>query len=196
MRLFNDDILKYVKRIAYGKSYKDITAKVNKKFEKDFTITQVSNFMKRNNIKTGRTGRFEKGSTPWNKGTKGLTSANRTSFKKGYEPKNIKPIGHERHSSDGYTRIKVRNERADKNYVLKHRYVWQKHHQQEIPEDHVLVFLDGDTRNTDIDNLKLVSRAAAARVNHGIGLTDDKELNEAIYNLGEIMTKIGKENVE
>ena len=95
--------IEYLKEITPGHHHKEILELMNEKFEYQFGLKQVAGAIKRYNLKTGFTGHFKKGSEPWNKGTKGLTGPNRTSFKKGetIHP-NYRPVGSERLNRDGY----------------------------------------------------------------------------------------------
>ena len=107
IHIWSTDEKEYLIKITHGKSYRDILGLMNNKFEYQFSLNQIKSAISRYNLNTGRTGRFEKGRIPANKGTKGLTGANKTSFKKGNTPLNHKPVGSERVSVDGYTEIKV-----------------------------------------------------------------------------------------
>lgn len=109
-------------------------------------------------LEEGKKTRFKKGEKSWNKGTKGLTSGNKGSFKKHRKPHNLKPIGSERVRKDGYIEIKYKNEYGAKsNYDLKHRLVWLQCNGP-IPKGYVVSFKDGDVANCDIENLFLLSK--------------------------------------
>src|SRR5690606_35095265 len=127
--------------------------------------------------KTGRTGQFEKGQEPPNKGKrcpegKGgrHPNARRTQFKKGQLPHNAQYLGHERVSKDGYVEISVAETNPhtgySRRYVLKHRHEWEKVNGP-IPEGHALKCLDGNKQNTDPSNWKLITRGVLARLNGG-----------------------------
>lgn len=108
----------------------------------------------RNNL-----GRFKPGHVPVNKGTKGLTGANVTSFKKGNIPHNTKhdgAISYRAHKRDNRTYKYIRTAKAE--WELYHRYLWKQHY-GEIPKGHIIRFIDGDTMNTTIENLECISRA-------------------------------------
>jgi hypothetical protein len=64
-------------------SRKDLTEKVNGVFGSEFSVDQIKSLCTRNKWKSGRTGCFEKGSKPWNTGTKGVCKPNSGNFKKG-----------------------------------------------------------------------------------------------------------------
>ena len=89
-------------------SRKDLTEKVNGVFGSEFSVDQIKSLCIRNKWKSGRTGCFEKGSKPWNTGTKGVCKPNSGNFKKGQISWNKKPVGYERIcSKDGYVLIKT-----------------------------------------------------------------------------------------
>lgn len=111
-----------------------------------------------------RPGQFAPGTQPWNKGLRGYSvELGRSHFKEGNRPPTWVPVGTERWTmppanrpdAPRYLKRKV----AEPNHwELVHRIVWQQHHGP-IPPGHVVIFHDGDTRNTDISNLRCVSRA-------------------------------------
>ena len=101
-----------------------------------------------------RKGRFAKGIIPFNKGTKGLKGANKTSFKKGNLPHNTKKDGAISVRSDGYKYIRI----AKGKWVLLHRHIW-KQAKGTIPEKHLIVFKNKDRMNCNINNLECISMA-------------------------------------
>ncbi|MGL5569105.1 MAG: HNH endonuclease signature motif containing protein, partial [Cetobacterium sp.] len=144
----------YLREITPGRHHKEIVELMNERFEYEFNIQQVKGAITRYGLNTGFTGRFEKGKIPFNKGTKGLMKPNKTSFKKGDIPKNYRSIGSERITKDGYIEVKV----ADPNkWELKQRLVWESHNGK-IKKGNAILFADGNKLNTNIDNLRLVSR--------------------------------------
>ena len=100
--IWSDEEKQYLAEITPGRGYKEIQSMMSCKFGFDYTHHQIKGAITRNKLNTGRTGRFEKGRATWNKGTKGLTKANVTSFKKGQKPHNYKPLGSERITKDAY----------------------------------------------------------------------------------------------
>ncbi|WP_167955097.1 HNH endonuclease signature motif containing protein [Anaerosporobacter faecicola] len=182
----------FIKEFAWGHSYKEIVEEFNKKFSPKIEINQIRSYLKNHNIKTGRTGRFEKGHIPANKGTH-IGGWKPTQFKKGNIPANHKPIGTEtiRNSykkNQRYVYVKV----AEPNiWRMKHIIVWEQHY-GEVPKGKVIIFLDGDTTNTDINNLQLIDRKINCRLNQ-LGLRyQDKESTKAGINVAELVTKIGE----
>lgn len=113
---------------------------------------------------------FQKGMTPWNKGKTGYMGANDTSFKKGNLPPQTNPKGHvsehikkDRGSDGNYTNIDPTGERKP-NYRYA-RYVWEKHHGQSLPKDKVIYHLNGDKTDDRIGNLVAISRAELLKLN-------------------------------
>lgn len=98
---------------------------------------------------------FKKGHITWNKGTKGLTSANSGSFKKGQKSHNKRPLGSTRITQDGYTEVKTKE---PSTWELLHRLEWQKHNGA-IPDGHNVQFKNGNKQDCKIENLYLIDKA-------------------------------------
>ena len=62
----------YLREFVPGHSHKEITEEFNRRFSADITVGQIKGSIKRYNLNTGRTGRFEKGHITHNKGKKGV----------------------------------------------------------------------------------------------------------------------------
>lgn len=141
----------------------------------DVTAQNLAALRKREGLKTGRTGRFEKGAVPANKGKKMPFNARSaaTRFKPGRLPHNHQGAGHERiDSKDGYVVMIVDEVNpwtgAATRPVHKHRWLWEQKHGP-IPDGYALKCLDGDKSNTDPDNWELLPRAILPRLNGRFG---------------------------
>ena len=185
--IWSDEEKQYLAEITPGRGYKEIQSMMSCKFGFDYTHHQIKGAITRNKLNTGRTGRFEKGRATWNKGTKGLTKANVTSFKKGQKPHNYKPLGSERITKDGYCEIKVND--TGRRWRPKHVLIYEKHHGK-VPKGSAVIFLDGDKRNFDIDNLYLVTRSQLAMLNKNSLIQKDAELTKTAINVVDLMKKI------
>lgn len=109
--------------------------------------------------------RFKKGHAPANKGHKVpdhiKEKIKHTFFHKGNVPHNVKYDGHERiDKKDGYILMRIQKGK----YVLKHRHIWEAHYGS-IPRDMIITFKDGDRLNTDITNLKMITRREGIALN-------------------------------
>ena len=149
----------------------------------DVTAQNLHALRKREGMKTGRTGRFEKGAVPANKGKKMPFNPNSaaTQFKPGRLPHNHQGAGHERiDNKDGYVVMIVDEVNpwtgAATRPVHKHRWLWEQLHGP-IPEGFALKCL-GDKLNTDPSNWELVPRAMLPRLNGRYGREFDKAPDE------------------
>ncbi len=189
---WTDEVIQFMVDNYKGKDNIELAKLLNEKFDLNTNEDRVSNvksnLLRRKGIdlRTGiNRGGFKKGHVPFNKGTKGLTGANKTSYKKGNIPPNHREIGEERITKDGYIMIKIKDGCLNKNWVLKHRYIYEQHYGK-IPEGHNVIFLDGNKKNTDISNLKLVSRAEDLIMNNHKLFAKNKDLT----NTGTIIAKV------
>lgn len=146
----------------------------------DVTAHQLYALRKVKGWKTGRSGRFEKGMTPANKGKpcppgKGgrHPNARKTQFKKGQRTgiavKLYKPIGTERLSKDGYLERKINDDMPlQSRWRAVHLVRWEEINGR-LPKGHALKSLDGNKLNTDPSNWELVPRGLLPRLNgkHG-----------------------------
>jgi hypothetical protein len=141
----------------------------------DVTVDDVKALCTRKGWKTGRTGCYEKGAVPANKGKrcpegKGgrHPNARRTQFKKGHRPVNLREIGHEYVSTkDGYTYLCIAETNpytgAPQRFVMKHRYLWEQANGP-VPADHCLKSMDGNRQNCDPANWICIPRALLPRL--------------------------------
>jgi len=166
-----------------------------KKFDRaDVSLANLTALCKRKGWLTGRSGCFESGHVPDNKGKTMPYNPNRarTQFKKGQLPANTKYAGHERTTRDGYVEISVEEMNPhtgfERRYVQKHRWLWEKENGQ-VPEGMALKCLDGNKQNTDPSNWKLIPRAMLPRLNNRWGRNYDNapsELKPTIMAVAEL----------
>jgi hypothetical protein len=166
--------IRFLKKYYMQYSLSDLTVQLNKKFGIQKSIKQVRGFTRNHRIRSGRTGCFEKGHIPANKGTKGLMHGSCTSFKKGNIPANTKHLGAERKDNrtdpakTNYIWVKVSERNpytgAPTRYRQKHVVIWEQEHGP-VPEGMSVTFRDGNEDNFSNENLMLVSRAELLRLN-------------------------------
>ena len=184
---WSDEEKLYLKEIVLDRSYKEIASLMKDKFNYNFEVMQIQAAIKRYGLSTGRSGHFVKGGDPWNKGTKGLSKPNKTSFKKGNIPMCLLPVGTERvYKGEGYVKVKV----AEPNkWELKHKLIYEKHYGK-VEEGDAIIFLDGNKTNFNIDNLILVSKSEMSILNRNKLIYEDKELTKVGVNIAKVLAKV------
>lgn len=182
-RRYTSDEIAFLKENIKGRLSSEIADLFNAKFSNSITAKQVAIFKKNHNIPSGVVTRFNKGHEPANKGTKGISKPNKTSFKKGQVPKNVRPVGSERTDKDGYTLVKISE---PNKWALKHRVEWENVNGK-IPPKHALIFLDGNKQNIDLGNLKLIPIKQNLILNNKKLRFNDKELTEAGLLISEVL---------
>lgn len=139
----------------------------------DVNAANIKSYCTRQGWKTGRTGCFDKGNVPHNKGKAFPVAANhpncrKTQFQKGHRggkaAKLYKPIGTERVSKDGYIERKIHDGMPfQSRWRAVHLIRWEAINGA-VPDGHALKCLDGDRRNTDPDNWIAIPRALLPRL--------------------------------
>jgi len=175
----------FMKEFVPGHSHKEIAQAFNLKFNTDLKMSQLVGYMKNNKLCTGRDGYFPKGHTPANKGRHGGYGYEPTQFKKGHIPYNHLPAGTELVKNDGYLWVKIAEPRKWKQ---KHKIMWEEVNGV-IPENHVLIFADGDRSNICLENLLLVSRREMLIMNQKKLITKNKELTQTGVLVANILIK-------
>jgi hypothetical protein len=172
----------------------ELTKEFNRIFDVNFTEASISAFIKNNGIQSGRTGRFEKGSIPYNAGTKGIAKPNAGTFKKGNIPANIRPMGSERMDNrDRYLMIKVPEKHPytghKTRFKHKHIVIWEKQHGP-VPKNMVILFRDGNVMNCTIENLVMISRAELIELNRHRFSSAPLEIKSTIFAMSKLSAKI------
>lgn len=181
---------KFMAEYVPGHSYREIQKAFTEKFGWGISLGQVNAYIGNHHLNTGRTGRFQKGHEPYNKGKKGTFTDGRekTWFPKGHIPANYKPVGSERVNADGYIEVKV----ADPNkWKLKHRIVWESVNGK-IPKGFIIIFRDNDKTNTNIDNLLLIKRSTHAVLNHNGLCAYSGEFKETAICMAELRSAVSR----
>lgn len=186
----------FIQELYKCMTHKEIVIALKEEYGVETTAAKIKAFTNNHKILSGRTGFFEKGSTAWNTGTKGATTANATSFKKGSTPANQQPFGHERIcTKDGYILIKVDeinpNTGFRGHYRHKHVVLWEQANGP-VPAGHVVTFKNGDKRDLSDENLALVKRSTLCRYNKKRVNSLPKELIPTMKNIVGLEIEIAK----
>lgn len=191
---FPPNVRAFIAEHNKGRSAAEMTELVNTTFHAFYTVEQIKSYRSRNHLDSGRTGYFEKGHVPHNKGTHpgsypGMVP---TQFKKGHTPHNHRPVGSERLNRDGYLERKIAE---PKTWRLVHVINWEAVHGP-VPKGHAVIFKDGDKTNPDVSNLLLVSRAELARMNQKGLISSDPEQTEVGQNIARLILATAKRKKE
>lgn len=174
---YTDEMKQFILDNYKGRYNQELADLFNQKFNTNITSRTIKSYKANNKLNSGLTGKFRKGQTPHNKGKKMpkevYEKVKHTMFAKGNVPPNHRPVGSERISIDGYIEVKV----AEPNkWRLKQRVVYEEA-KGKIPEGCPIIFLDGNKRNFDIDNLKCITRSELLYLNCN-GLNNSNEITE------------------
>ena len=193
-RIYTPEQARFLRDNSTGRTVAELTELFNERFNDDKTILQIKAFVKNRHITSGKTGQFEKGQTPWNRGIKGYMGANTTSFKPGNLPHNHKPLWSERVSKDGYIEMSIPESNPHtgfwSRYKPKHVWIWEQAYGPK-PKGSVVIFRDGNNRNFDIENLILVTRAELLALNLHDYREMPCELKPSVLALARMEVKAG-----
>lgn len=129
-------------------------------------VKKTKETLKRISVEYPSGGCFQKGHTPLNKGKKGIpfrTEAARGRWQKSIFPPRHKPhnekydgaIGKRKDNKSGIVYSYIRLERG--RWQLLHRHIWETHYGCKLSRNQNVVFIDGNTENFDISNLKVLT---------------------------------------
>lgn len=174
---YTDEMKQFILDNYKGRYNQELADLFNQKFNTNITSRMIKSYKANNKLNSGLTGKFRKGQTPHNKGKKMpkevYEKVKHTMFAKGNVPPNHRPVGSERISKDGYIEVKV----AEPNkWRLKQRVVYEEA-KGKIPEGCTIIFLDGNKRNFNIDNLRCITRSELLYLNCN-GLNNSNEITE------------------
>lgn len=174
---YTDEMKQFILDNYKGRYNQELADLFNQKFNTNITSRTIKSYKANNKLNSGLSGKFRKGQAPHNKGKKMpkevYEKVKHTMFAKGSVPPNHRPVGSERISKDGYIEVKV----AEPNkWRLKQRVVYEEA-KGKIPEGCPIIFLDGNKRNFDIDNLRCITRSELLYLNCN-GLNNSNEITE------------------
>lgn len=174
---YTDEMKQFILDNYKGRYNQELADLFNQKFNTNITSRTIKSYKANNKLNSGLTGKFRKGQTAHNKGKKMpkevYEKVKHTMFAKGNVAPNHRPVGSERISKDGYIEVKV----AEPNkWRLKQRVVYEEA-KGKIPEGCTIIFLDGNKRNFDIDNLRCITRSELLYLNCN-GLNNSNEITE------------------
>ena len=168
LRAYTDEEEAFLRGFIPGHSECEIIAAFAERFGRTLKACQVANRKARLGVKSGtHGGRFEKGHVPATKGrpwsewmsADGAERSRATQYKAGELPHNVRPLLDMREGKDGYLQIHVgqhRREKANDQWIGYGQFVWMQANGRDWPEGHRCIFVDGDNRNFDPENIVAV----------------------------------------
>ena len=189
---FPKEVAEYIYCNYKGTGHKAMADALNDKFGTAYTASQIKGYYGNHKLNSGLSGRFEKGQVPANKGQKMspevYEKCKGTMFKKGNIPGNHREVGSERITKDGYIEVKI----AEPNkWRLKHLVVWEEVNGP-LPEGHAILFLDDNTQNVDISNLRLVTRSELLIMNRQRLKSSNADVTDAAVILAKLIDQTNK----
>lgn len=194
-RIYTPEMKQWLRDNVQGRSLKQLTEDFNNHFGTNVLESRIAHLKGDMRLRNGNDTRFVKGQAPTNKGQK-MSDAQRLKlqdkwFQKGHKPKNYREIGSEYIDTDGYIQVKI----TDNKWLHKQRLVWEQHNGP-IPKGYAVMFLDGNVKNCDIENLRLIKRATLTRLSLYKMRSKIPEATEAGIKIVEILDEISKKEKE
>ena len=189
--LLTDEQAEYLIRIIPGRPTAAVTDMMNYKYGLSLTPAQIRGWKKNHHVPSGYDTRYRSGEPSWITGKKFPGRTNSGCWTSGHVSDNALPIGSIR-KRGGYWAKKVQNGCLNDNWAMLHRLIWEEVHGP-VPEDHVILFVDGNHDNLDPENLECVPKTVACMANMKYGMVkDEAEINRAILNVSALRVEIGK----
>jgi hypothetical protein len=164
-RWYTPEEIQFVRKNIRGCSYIEITRLFNERFGLQITLKQMENLVYKHKLHNGL-GTIN-GYAPPNKGKKCR-----------YHGGNYKPIGSERDMPYSTGEVYVEVKTGHRTWKRKHVVIWEEANGK-IPKGYVVIFADGNTRNFDLDNLMLMSKAELVVMNRCGLIFAHKELTQS-----------------
>jgi len=184
-------------RETYAKHDAEETcSRFNAKFGANTNSIALRTWMNKHGIFSRDDGKFHAEQKPWNTGTKGLTGANKRSYKPGMLPAKTRPVGYERKTTDGYIEVKVSGDwnpikKRYGKWRRKNHIVWEQHHGP-IPAGMVVSFRNGNRADCRVENLVLVSRSVMTALRHENFWRQPEEIKPALMTMTQLRMKVAE----
>lgn len=173
---WTEDKIEFLKKVAPNTLTEKIKEELNAKYNAELTLSAVRSAMKKFNVKNGLSTRDKSG----------VKKMRKLNVRK---PSSI-PIGAIRYrSAYKVLMIKTEKENGEIKWEQYHRYIWKKHH-GEIPEDHVIIFADGNIENVKIENLLCITKSELMKLTLNDMIDKNAELTRTNLNIIKLENKI------
>lgn len=190
--MFTEAMREWLNDYIPGHHHAETSEEFNKVFGVNTCAYDINNYAKRNKVRNGFTGRYEKGHVAHNKGKKMppefVAKTAKTQFKKGDNPHNMLPVGSIIVDSSGYKRIKVGLPNKWERYA---HHIWEQYHGP-VPKGYNIIHLNGIITDDRIENLDILSNAELARYNKSDFRGKSVEINQVLINIARLKEKTSK----
>lgn len=199
-KAFPANVREYIFSHYKGTGHRQMCEQLFEQFSVQYTPEQIKQYYARNGLNSGLTGYFKKGHCPYRpKPGVHAQGCEKTWFKPGQTPHNIKPIGYERTTRDGYIEVKIKMRKSrpgsNDNFAPKHRIIWEREHGP-LPPGYVIVFKDGNRQNLDPDNLAAVTKQERLDMNRHDLFSSDPQATETGILLARLRTTASQKEKE
>lgn len=182
---FPQPVADYIRDNHVGVGPTEMTERLNEMFGAHYQISQLVAFYKNHHYRSGVDTRWKDGHEAWNKGkpmtvTEGMR---RHQFKPGHVPYSTREVGTVVEREGGYKWKKVGPGRFDWKQL--HRLVWEEANGP-LPDNQVVIFLDGDPRNVALGNLMAVDKNVHQMMNRKSRRRSDPELTRTYVNITKL----------
>lgn len=184
---YSEEQREFLRVNAPSMSRKELAEKFNDKFGTNKSELAIKSYCNNRGFNSSNDGRFKDGNRSWQ------TGLSKDEFKSHYSEESFNRLTH--NMIEGNKTHKIGDEVVkwglpcvvvstdyslpyEKRIMLKRRYIWEQAHGR-IPEDHMILNLDGDSFNCDLSNLACVPTKYRPQLNKNGWLGKSKDLTLA-----------------
>lgn len=185
----------FVKENATGRNNTELMKLVNEKFGTRFTKEDMKHYKGNRKISSGLKNQITATTRPKNPIKKGERIGIATEFKKGSKPQNTRPVGTEVLRADGLIWVKVNDNpgphNVAKRWIPRSKVVWEKANGP-LPNDLMILHLDGDSTNDELSNLKAIPKRVLLLLVNNKLIHPEKEITLTGVNIALVLDEINK----
>lgn len=191
---YSEEELQWLRDHIKETTYSDLSRDFGDKFGVFISANSLKGYCHKHGLTNGNNSKYQKNNVPYNKGKKmnfnspeAEARSKATRFKKGRKNPKAKPLGSEM-MVRGYRSVKVQNDHPIPiyNWKEKHRILYEEVY-GEVPENHVLVFINGNKEDIRIENLMAVHKRAIPVFFNLYGYSGDSDLDQAHWMMARLI---------
>jgi hypothetical protein len=197
-RDFTPDQERFIIENQYGMTREQLAKMFNERFGTSVSGAKIKSWCQHRGIRNANSGRFEDGNVSWQTGLHGDEYWSHFSDDtKAKVLKHLVEVNQKYKDGDVvmrhgvpaiYKKVSSGNS-IDANLTYASTAEWERHFGA-VPEDSIIIHIDGDVKNYAIDNLRLIPRAYLPILKHLGGLTDNSQMNRVKLKYCELFTAL------